>query len=241
MDTTPQENVGLPLNAATDTAEDAQLQGVRTKLQENVKVIGGIAAAVILAGLAWFFFRSQNETKTNDGALALSRVREYYDAGDYEKALKGDPTRKVRGQNIYGLEKIARDYDGTETGKVAALYAGNALLAQRKADEAARYFDEADDSDSPLVKAGAIAGMAAAKEEKSDFKTAAELYQNAASIGEEIGLGERYRFFAALAYEKAGDKTTAEKMYREVIGQNEYSEFSGQAKSALVRLGTVIE
>ncbi|MES2764883.1 MAG: hypothetical protein V4642_03375 [Bacteroidota bacterium] len=240
MDTNPKGNVAV-YDAEETTAEDTQLQNVRTKLQENLKLIGGITAVVLIAAAAWLFFRSQNEAKTNEGALALSRIREYYDAGDYEKALKGDPSRKVRGQSVYGLERIVRDYDGTETGNVAALYAGNAMLAQRKADQAVKYFEDADDSDSPLVQAGAQAGLAAAKEEKGDFKNAAELYEKAASAGAEIGLEERYKYFAALAYEKANDKQKAEKLYREVVGQNEYTEFSGLAKSALGRLGTVIE
>lgn len=240
MDTNPQENV-VSVDAAEDRNQDAQLQNVRTKLQENVKLIGGITAVVVLAVAAFLYFRSQQETKVTSAALELSRVREYYEAGDYEKALKGDPSRKVRGQSIYGLEKIARDYSGTETGEVAALYAGNAYMAQRKADLAIKYFEDANDSDSPLVRTGANAGLAAAREEKGDFKSAAELYEKAATEGSEIGLGERYKYFAALAYEKSNNKEKAEKLYREIIGENEYSEFSGQAKGALVRLGTIIE
>jgi predicted negative regulator of RcsB-dependent stress response len=241
MDTNPRENVEVPYMAAEDTAQDPQLQNMRTKLQENMKTIGIVAAIVVLAGAAWLYFRSQNEAATNEGALALSRVREYYDAGDYEKALKGDPARKVRGQNVRGLEWIAREYDGTETGNVAALYAGNALLAQRKADQAAKYFDDADDSGSPLVQAGAMAGLAATREGKNDFKGAAELYEKAAGLGAEIGFAARYKYFAALAHEKANNKEKAEELYREVVAQSEYSEFSGPAKSGLIRLGTVIE
>ncbi|MCS7176133.1 MAG: tetratricopeptide repeat protein [Candidatus Kapabacteria bacterium] len=204
--------------------------------------IVAIAAAALLVGvggvIAWQVIQ---RNQAEEAATLLSRVYSYYDNGDYERALYGDTTKSVRGEPVYGLEEIVRRYGGTEPGKIAALYAGSAYLLRGEVKKAEPYFELAAKAEAPLVLVGAYAGLAACREEAGKLREAAQLYERAATIGAPIGLSERYRFFAAYCYELAGDAQKAIALYRQLLLENEFSDFANDAKAGLARLGTRFE
>lgn len=231
-----EENEGLTEHTAEDGTES---------LQEFIKKYGKFVitagVAVIVAFGLYYFISSNNEKTEKEASIALSRVWPFYAMNDYGKALTGDSIPPVRGEKVKGLRYIADEYSGTAAGKIAAMYAGEALVATGKVSEAKAYFEKASGSESDIIKLGASAGQAICLETEGKNAEAAEQFMKAAEMTEEPGSKARYSYYSALCYEKTGKKGEAEKIYRKIILENQTSEFNGMSKSALVRIGTIIE
>ncbi len=224
--------------------KEEELSPIQAFVQKNQKTINIVALSVIgivvIIFVLRFFVLKSTEEKENKASVALSRILPYIDAADYNKALYGDKAKKVRGENVIGLIEIVEKYGGTPQGKLAALYAGNCFLQLNKYREAIDYFEKASKAKAAIVKEGANAGKAASYEFLKDYRNAAKHWELAAELALPIGVKDRYRYFAALCYEKINQKDKAEAFYREIIGNNQ-SEFVGLAKAGLVRLGTIID
>ena len=219
-------------------SDDKDILSVWSKYKN---VIIACAVILVLAIGGGYYYTKITEQKEAEASMQLSRIIQYFQMGEYEQALTGSKVPPVNGERVMGLKAIAEEYSSTPAGELAALYAGNALVEMNKGSEALNYFNIADGSDSELVKLGATAGMAACKELAKDYKAAAEQYTKAAEMSEEPGVKARYTFYSGLCLEKSGDKSGAETKFREVVETREANEFSGLAKSALTRLGTIIE
>lgn len=202
----------------------------------------GIAIVVLLVALigVWLY-RSSSFGDSPEASLALSRIMPYVEAGDMQKALNGDPSKKIRGEEVIGLAAIVEQYSSSNAGKTAALHAAIASLSLKKKDEALKFFEIAEGSSSLFVVASAQAGLATVKESDGDFAGAAELYEKAVASSEKSGNKDKFEYYAGLCYEKAGDKAKAQKMYESLLAEFEFSEFSGEAKAGLTRLGIVVE
>lgn len=205
----------------------------------NISSVGIIVIVVLVFVVRYFVSKSEEEAESK-ASVAISRILPYLDVADYQHALYGDKTKKVRGENVIGLIEIVKNYKGTPQGKVAALYAGNCLLQLGKYTEALEYFKIALDSKSSIALEGASAGLAVTYESLRNYPEAAKYYELASTYALPTGVKNRYMYFAALCYEKIGEKAKAEKLFRQIIGDNQ-SEFVGLSKAGLVRLGIIIE
>gem|GEM_PF-244179 len=203
----------------------------------------GVLALVVvgLAVAAYALWHSWAQEREAEASLALSRVLPYLEAQQYDEALNGDPKKTVRGEPVQGLLAIADTYSGTAAGKTAALYAGHIYFDRKRYQEAERYFEQAEGSDAPLVRIGAIAGRAACKEQQNQLAEAAALYESILPDAEQIGAKDKYTLFAAQCYEKAGNKDQAIGLYKALLAEFEFSEYAADAKAGLARLGTVVE
>lgn len=228
-------------NAASISSESKNKAHISNVIASNLKVII-VAVLIVIAGSAatiyYMYSAKENEMLAS---LELSRIRSYYDADNAAIAMHGDSAKQIRGDAIVGLQQIVEQYGSSNAGKSAALYAGNLLVEQNKIDDAQEYFERASSSASPIVSMGAKAALALCKEKKNDFASAAELYSDAAKIGKDIGMEDRYKMFAAINYEKSNDKEKAIALYTDLVMKNSASEFSANAKNSLARLGTIIE
>lgn len=222
---------------ATITSGDS----VQDWFSKNLKIVIGIIGVAVLGVAGYYLYSSMQEGSEKESALALSRIKPYIDRNEWQKALDGDQAKKVRGNDIVGLKSIVEEYGSTQSGKVAALYAGNALFTLKKYSEAEEYFEKASNSSSDVIELGGKAGLASCKEAQNKVSEAATEYEALIPIAEKIGSKDRYQFLAALCYEKSGNKEKAEKLYRNLLAEFEESEFSGEAKSGLIRLGTIVE
>lgn len=205
----------------------------------NISSVGIIVIVVLVFVIRYFVSKSEEEME-NKASVAISRILPYLDVADYQHALYGDKTKKVRGENIIGLIEIVKNYKGIPQGKIAALYAGNCLLQLNKYTEALEYFKIALDSKSSIALEGASAGLAVTYENLKNYSEAAKYHELASTYALPTGVKNRYMYFAALCYEKIGEKSKAEKLFRQIIGDNK-SEFVGLSKAGLVRLGIIIE
>lgn len=202
-------------------------------------IIGAVAVVVVVAG--WWYLSTKSAENEKLASVALSRIFPYYQNGEYMQALTGDKVPPVRNEKVLGLKVIADEYSGTAAGKLAAFYSGEALLSLNKAQEARAYFEKASKSESDAIKVGANAGLGACSEAENNFNEAVSYYEKAAEMSEEPGTKARYNFYAAMCYEKLGNKEKAIQIYKDIMNAREMNEFIGLAKSSLVRLGTIIE
>lgn len=224
-------------NLENSTTPDQLLDPVK----KNLMYIGAAVVVVLLGVFGIMYYKGSVKEKQADAALALAAIQPAYETGDYEQALNGNPTATFGGKRVDGLTTIAKSYEGTEPGKLASLYAGNALAAQGKYSEAEQYYTIAADASAELTRIGGMAGLASVKDKAGQYKEAAELYKKAADLAEKIGNKELYQLSAALLYEKVNAKDEAVQIYREILATNEFSEFAGEAKAGLLRLGQSIE
>ncbi len=219
---------------STDQGEESFIKKYKIQL---ISLIGLIAVVTIIAV---FWFGSGN-AKEEKASLYLSRIMNVYDSQNFELALKGDKTRKVRGEIVYGLEYIVNEFGGTESGKNAAFYAGKCYMELGKNNEALKHLETATGSNSALIKQGAYSAIAVIKEQQNKPKEAADLYIKAAGFAIEKEVKARLFLYAAINYAKAKDKENAVKNYKEVIGLSEFSEYGDFAKMGLTELGIVID
>lgn len=205
----------------------------------NIFALAVIAIVIIVFVVRYFVLKTEAENERK-ASVAISRVFPYIESAQYELALRGDKTRKVRGEDVIGLVEIVKEFKGVPQTYVAALYAGNCYLQLERYQDAIEYFKIAMDSKSNIVLEGASAGLGVCYESLGNYSEAAKYYELASTYALPVGVKDRYMYFQALCLEKIGEKAKAEKLFRTIIGDNQ-SEFVGLAKSGLIRLGTIIE
>lgn len=218
-----------------DTITDAEAQ--RKRVMQFAII--GIAAIALLVG-GFMFYRYNQQKTEQEAALKLSRIRPFFDAGQMEPAL-GGVAGTIRGEQVLGLTAIANQYGSSESGRLAAMYAGNALASLGRYAEAEPMFDKARSASSDITKMGGIAGMASCKAQAGNSAEAAKLYEEAATIGAKLGDEDRYRLFAAMHYEKAGQKDKALALYKTIAASQEFSEAINDAKAGIIRLGGTLD
>jgi len=227
------------LEDAVEEYEEYEEIDESSPLNNPVVRYGLIGAALVLVLVGgWFGYRYVQDNNEKEASLALSRVSPYYQQGYYNEALNGLGNQVlIRGNQVQGLKTIADTYSSTETGKLAALYAANILSFGGDFGSAERYYDQASGADAPITKMGGLAGKASCKAQGKNYVDAAKLYEEAAKVGEELGESERFALYAAMNYEKAGQKDAALKLFKRLAESPEYSEVVAEAKIAVVRLG----
>ncbi|OGU60660.1 MAG: hypothetical protein A2X64_08010 [Ignavibacteria bacterium GWF2_33_9] len=225
----------------SEGVEILEEQGAESFIKKYRNLIIGGIVIVVIAALAIVFFVKSSETKSQEASLKLSRILPYMENGQYELALAGDKTIKIRGESLVGLKKIVADYSGTEAGMLAAFNAGICCSNLDKAKEAEEYFEIALNSSSPLIIQGANAGLGGVKESQSKFVTAAEYYVTASEVAVDDDAKARYGLYAGICFEKANKNDQAIARYQEVLNLGANSDISDYAKTGLTRLGIIID
>ncbi len=67
------------------------------------------------------------------------------------------------------------------------------------------------------------------------------MYEEAAQYMKDVGDEARFRYFAAINYEKAGDIDKAKAIYTLIAKENRDTEFKDLSVGAMARLGMIIE
>lgn len=222
------ENVSSYNMSISDDFDDENV------LQKYGKVVGIAIVVVIIAAVSYFFYNKNAQEKNVKASIDINRILPLLASGDEEKALNGG---LVDGIQVVGLKQIASKYSGMPQGQLAAMLAGNIYLSKGAIKDAEKYFEQSLDAESKVVVSGANAGLAACKESEKEYTEAAALYEKSAEMSEATQVKPKFQFFAALCYEKAGNKEKAEKLHKEIIKTNEFSEYAGMSKTVLTRLG----
>ncbi|HOV92134.1 MAG TPA: hypothetical protein PLC04_03530 [Candidatus Kapabacteria bacterium] len=216
-------------------------RNINNFIKQNLNYIIAGIAVIIIGVLVIVFLGNSNSKKENQASLYLSRIYTYIEAQDYKTALKGDKTKTVRGEELYGLEYIVNNYKGTNAGKLASVFAGNCCLQINQPQKAIGYFEIGLKSDDENVLQGANAGLGCAYENKKEYAKAAEYYSKASQYAKDDANRARYLLFSAMCNEQAKKMDIAKEEYTKVINISPESEYSEIAKASLTRLGIVID
>ena len=193
-----------------------KLAGAENWLEQNPKIVVGVAAAILIIVGGYFAF---NYYKNNQNDLAQKEMFQavyYFEADSLNKALNGD------GNNL-GFLEIIDEYGVTDAANLANYYAGVSYLKQGKFELARLYLEDFSASDL-LIQARAFSLVGDSYMEEEKYDDAAKYYSKAANYKPNKYFSPAYLMKEALAYEKLNQPDKARETYDKII--NEYWESS---------------
>lgn len=179
-------------------------QGFFKDNQQNLLIGLGVIAAVILAV---FWYNSKVDDDNLQATTQLAAVIPFYDSGQYQKAIDGEP-----GTNIVGLASIVDNFGSTEQGEVAKMYLANSYYSLGNYQKAKEYYSDYSGK-SDLFKASSIAGKAACDEMLGNYSEAAEEYKKASSIVKVETQAASYLLNAGKNYLKSNSEDKAKEAF----------------------------
>lgn len=186
-------------------------------IQHKGKILGTIAAVVILiAGFIGYqhFISEPKEIKASE---ALFRGEQYFRAENYEAALNGDSL------GYKGFLKVANEFSGTKAANLANAYAGISYAKLGKYEEAVKLLDSFSAND--LLVAPAIMGtIGNCYAEMGQLDKAAALLMKAADKADSQALSPIYLIQAGQLFEKLGKNSEAIKAYT-LVKEKYYQSF----------------
>lgn len=175
-------------------------------------------AAIIIAVVGGFLYKAYvAQPREEKASTALAKGQEYFDAEQFDKALKGD------GAGYAGLLNIIRDYGSTDAANLANLYAGLCYANLNKWDDAVKYLDAYSPADDAMVSPAAIAalGNAYAHVNQLDkaidnLEKAAEMADKQAKDGVNNSIAPTFYLQAGILLESQGKKDKALELYQKI-------------------------
>lgn len=175
-------------------------------------------AAIVIAVVGGFLYKAYvAQPREEKASTALAKGQEYFDAEQFDKALKGD------GAGYAGLLNIINDYSSTDAANLANLYAGLCYANLNKWDDAVKYLDAYSPADDAMVSPAAIAalGNAYAHVNQLDkaidnLEKAAEMADKQAKDGVNNSIAPTFYLQAGILLESQGKKDKALELYQKI-------------------------
>ena len=200
-----------------------KLEGAENWLEQNPKIVVGIAAAILIIVGGYFAF---NYYKNNQNALAQNEMFQavhYFEADSLDKALNGD------GNNL-GFLQIIDEFGITDAANLANYYAGVSYLKQGKYELARLYLEDFSANDL-LIQARAYSLVGDSYMEEQKYDDAAKYYNKAANYKPNKYFCPTDLMKEALAYERLNQNDKARETYDKIINQYwESSEYQNARK-----------
>ena len=177
---------------------------------ENGKIIGGIAAGIVVLAIAvfcWFKFAYQLAKAEAEGQMALAEQN--FRAADYELALNGDG-------NVLGFTQIIDEY-GAKAGKAVYFYAGVCELQLGNFESAIDYLESYKGKDA-ILAARATACIGDAYVGLEDYSKALGYFEKAAATADNM-FAAGYLLKAGMVAEKLGNAEKALGFYETIKNQ----------------------
>ncbi|MBQ3208042.1 MAG: tetratricopeptide repeat protein [Bacteroidales bacterium] len=177
---------------------------------ENGKIIGGIAAGIVVLAIAvfcWFKFAYQPAKAEAEGQMALAEQN--FRAADYELALNGDG-------NVLGFTQIIDEY-GAKAGKAVYFYAGVCELQLGNFESAIDYLESYKGKDA-ILAARATACIGDAYVGLEDYSKALGYFEKAAATADNM-FAAGYLLKAGMVAEKLGNAEKALGFYETIKDQ----------------------
>lgn len=196
--------------------------------EDQRQAVIGAGVVLLIAALSipgYLYWQQQRAERANE---LLGKILPQYEQGNYQAALDGTA-------NAVGLVAIADDYGGTEAGNLAAFYAGNASYQMEDYDRALEFYQDFDKG-ADFIGASALAAEAAIYENRGEFQTAGETYEEAAAQYDSEVTAPRYLLSAGRAYEEAGDYDAAASAYQQIQDDYPDSQQAGDVDRYLARV-----
>lgn len=173
-------------------------------------IIGGvIAVLVIVVGFIAYknFVQAPKEEKAS---TTLAKGQEYFNDGQFDKALNGD------GTGYTGFKSIASDYSCTDAGNLAGLYAGLCYAQLGKWNEAVEYLEKFDTKNDQTISPAAEGALGNAYAHVNQLDKAVEHLKKAAKMADSNSLSPIWLIQAGEILESQGKKDEALKLYQEI-------------------------
>lgn len=175
-------------------------------------------AAIIIAVVGGFLYQAYVAQPREDKAsTALAKGQEYFDAEQFDKALKGD------GTGYMGLLNIINDYSSTDAADLANLYAGLCYANLNKWNDAVKYLDAYSPADDAMVSPAAIAALGNAyahinqlDKAIDNLEKAAEMADKQAKDGANNSIAPTFYLQAGILLESQGKKDKALELYKKI-------------------------
>jgi TolA-binding protein len=188
-----------------------KLAGAESWLEQNPKIVVGIAAAILIIVGGYFAFNYYKNNQNSEAQKEMFQAVYYFEADSLDKALNGD------GNNM-GFLEITEEYGITDAGNLANFYAGVSYLKQGKYDLARLYLEDFS-ADDLLIQARAYSLIGDSYMEEEKYDDAAKFYDKAANYKPNKYFSPTYLMKEALAYEKLNQNDKAREVYDEIINQ----------------------
>lgn len=191
-----------------------------------------VSTILILAIGGWYAYQNfvvkPKEVKAAD---AMFRAEEYFRMDSINKALNGD------GQS-WGFLRVADKYSGTESGELAAYYAGSCYLKLNENDKAIKYLKKFSTNSKP-VQARAYKLMADAYADMGKNADALSYYKKAGHYFEKDEYNSAdYLFMAAYMADRVmKDSKEAIALYKEIKEKFPKTQQAFDAENYLAQLG----
>jgi len=174
-----------------------------TWVLDNQKLLIYAGVGIVAVVLAMFVWTDRVDTMEQEAATRLAAILPLYDSGDMQQAVDGVPAR-----GTFGLRAIVGEYGSTESGNLAKLYLGNALLTQGKPEEALDFF-EGMDGTTRLLDATIYAAIGAANVALKRHDEAARSFERSVSADPTNPLCPDRLLLAASSFSKIGLDTSS--------------------------------
>lgn len=140
------------------------------------------------------------EPREQEASTVLAKGQEYFNAQQYDKALKGD------GAGFTGLINVANDYSSTDAGNLANLYVGLCYAHQQKPDwkKALEYVEKFDTNDDMEISPASQMALGDIYANNDQLDKAVDCFKNAAKMADKQAEENTNLSIAPLALKKAG-------------------------------------
>ena len=186
-----------------------KLAGAESWLEQNPKIVVGVAAAILIIVGGYFAFNYYKNSQNDLAQKEMFQAVYYFEADSLDKALNGD------GNNL-GFLEIIDEYSVTDAANLANFYAGVSYLKQGKFELARLYLEDFNATDL-LIQARAYGLVGDSYMEEKKYDDAAKYYNKAANYKPNKYFSPGYLMKEALAYEKPNQNDKARETYDKII------------------------
>jgi len=186
-----------------------KLAGAENWLEQNPKIVVGVAAAILIIVGGYFAFNYYKNSQNDLAQKEMFQAVYYFEADSLDKALNGD------GNNL-GFLEIIDEYSVTDAANLANFYAGVSYLKQGKFELARLYLEDFNATDL-LIQARAYGLVGDSYMEEKKYDDAAKYYNKAANYKPNKYFSPSYLMKEALAYEKLNQNDKARETYDKII------------------------
>ncbi|HET6539983.1 MAG TPA: tetratricopeptide repeat protein [Chryseolinea sp.] len=186
-----------------------KLAGAESWLEQNPKIVVGVAAAILIIVGGYFAFNYYKNSQNDLAQKEMFQAVYYFEADSLDKALNGD------GNNL-GFLEIIDEYGVTDAANLANFYAGVSYLKQGKFELARLYLEDFNAADL-LIQARAYGLVGDSYMEEKKYDDAAKYYNKAANYKPNKYFSPGYLMKEALAYEKLNQNDKARETYDKII------------------------
>lgn len=196
----------IPRNIPEDDKKSAIAASLKRE-KRKWYVVGFSLTFLAVATFFWgFYLRATKNLKAQDD---MFQAIYYFEAGDFDKALKGDGHHK-------GFLEVIQKYPYTATADLACLYVGFAYMHQKQYEQVHAFLSRVKVKDW-ILQARSWCVMGDAYSEQKNYKQAAIYYIKAAHYKANSVYTPGYLVKAAIAFEADAQYENAYRCYQEIV------------------------